>query len=207
MTTTVPSKTVGTVLFAHTQHLTGVITPGAAVDVSGKFAVRASIKMGRTIATALTNNVKFRLEGSFSAVNDEWEPLKQWTSENGLTAASTSTVNDAVFNAGDDNFVITSATGIAAGDRLYLRETVTPANSEWSRVESVSGTTITLEEGVTRAHTNGITVTDLAESWTFVLNVESLKRVRLVVDSASLAAGQTVDILAWLNSLDSLTTT
>ena len=102
-----PTKTVAIELFPHTQHVTATITPGAAKDVSTKFSVRIGVKMGRTVATALTNNVKFRLEGSFSSSdNAEWVPLKQWTSEDGLTAASASTVNAAGFVAGDDNFVI-----------------------------------------------------------------------------------------------------
>jgi hypothetical protein len=107
------------------------------------------------------------------------------------------------FNAGDTTFTITSATGIAAGDMLYFRETGTPANSEWSRVSGVSGTTITLEEAVTRNHTNGINVADSGESFAWDLDCSAITRLRLVVDTASAVSGTTVDVIAWLVTLDS----
>jgi hypothetical protein len=207
VTTSTPSKTQGTALLAHTQQATAVVTVGSAIDVSGKFAAQVFVKMGRTVATALGNEVTFRLEGSAkSSANDEWVPIYVWTSQSGKTAASSTTVNDGAFTAGDTTFVVTSATGLAAGDALYLRETGTPANSEWVRVASVSGTTITMEEACTRSHTNGINVADLAESWSFSINVSAIGRIRLVVDSASNASGQTVDVIAWLVTLDSVST-
>lgn len=203
-TVTTLTKTQGGVLLAHTQQATAVVTVGAAVDVSTKFAARIFVRMGRSVTTALTNEVTFRLEASAkSAANDEWYPVIQWTSVNGKTAANASTVNDAAFNAGDTTFVITSATGIAAGDIVYLRETGTPANSEWVRVATVSGTTITLEEGTTRGHTNGIATADLGEAFTFSVNCMDIGRLRLVVDTASAASGQTVDVIGWIVTLDS----
>ncbi len=203
MTTTTPNKTAGTALLAHTQQATATVTVGSAVDVSSKIAGRVFVKMGRSVTTALTNEVKFRLEASAkSSGNDEWVPIKEWTSSYGKTACNAPTVNDASFNAADTSFTISSATGIAAGDILYFRETGTPGNSEWCRVSGVSGTTITLEEAVTRNKTNGITVTDLAEMWSFTVNLESTARIRLVVDTASAASGYTVDVIAWLTSLD-----
>lgn len=208
MSTTTPTKTtVGGTLLAHTQQATAVITVGSAVDVSTIFALAILVRMGRTVTTALTNNVRFRLEGSFAAsANDLWETIWEWTSASGATAASKTTLNDASCNAGDTVFTLTSGTGFTAGDRIYLRETGTPGNSEWVREKSVSTNDITIEEALTRNHTNGIDVTDLAEAWNFVVDVSAYKRVRLVVDTASAASGQTVDVLGLYNSLDSLTT-
>jgi hypothetical protein len=204
MTTTTLTKTQGGTLLAHTQQATAVVTVGSAVDVSTKMAAQCFVKLGRTVATALTNEVNFRIEASAkSSGNDEWFPVYQWTSTYGKTTANSSTVNDATFNAADTSFTITSATGIAAGDQLYFRETGTPANSEWSRVSAVSGTTITLEEAVTRGHTNGIAVTDYAESWSIYIDCAAIGRLRLVVDTASAASGQTVDVIGWVVTLDS----
>lgn len=207
MTTTTLTKTAAGVLLAFTQQATAVVTVGSAVDVSTKVGhATAFVKMGRTIATALTNNVKFRLEASAKASgNDEWVPLYEWTSANGLTASSKTTLNGAT-TAGNTTSVLTSATGFTAGDLVYFRETGTPANSEWSREASVSTNTITLEEAQTRNHTNGIDVTDLAEMWTIPIDIAGLVRVRLVVDSASNASGQTVDVIAWLVTADSANT-
>lgn len=207
-TTTTVTKTAGTALLAHTQQATAVVTVGSAVDVSSKLGpATAFVKLGRTTTTALTNEVKFRIEGSAKASgNDEWVPIVEWTSTTGKTAANAPTINDASVLAGDTNFVVSSATGIAAGDMLYLRETGTPANSEWVRVAGMSGTTVTPEEAITRNHTNGITLTDLAEQFAIALDVAGLTRVRLVVDSASSASGVTVDVIGWLVTADSATT-
>lgn len=207
MTTTTATKTLGTALLAHTQQATAVVTIGSAVDVSTKFAAQYYIKLGRSVATALTNEVKFRIEASAkSSGNDEWLPIYEFTSATGKTACNASTVNDAAFTAGDTTFVITAATGIAAGDILYLRETGTPANSEWVRVAAVSGTTVTFEEACTRSHTNGIATADFGEVFTGYLNLDAIGRIRLVVDSASAASGQTVDVVGWLTTFDSATT-
>src|SRR5262245_45639894 len=97
-----PSKTVGTALLAFTQCATATVTVGSAVDVATIYMLGVIVRMGRTVATALSNNVKFRLEGSAAASdNDRWEPIREWLSQNGLTAASKTTLNDAACNAGD----------------------------------------------------------------------------------------------------------
>jgi hypothetical protein len=204
---TTPTKTAGTALLAHTQQATATVTVGSAVDVSGKLLGRIYAKLGRSATTAFTNEMTFRLEASAKASgNDEWFPILTWRSGFGKTAAVAPTVNDASFNAGDTSFTISSATSIVAGSLLYFRETGTPANSEWCRVAGVSGTTITLEEATTRNHTNGITVTNLAEYFSWDVDLSALSRIRLVVDSASAASGVTADVIAWLTTLDSVST-
>lgn len=207
MTTTTLTKTQGGVLLAHTQQATAVVTIGSAVDVATKMGAQAFIKMGRTVATALTNEINFRIEASAkSSGNDEWYPVIQWTSSSGKTAASSTTLNDASFNAGDTVATLTSGTGFVAGDYVYFRETGTPGNSEWSRMKSVATNDITLEEATTRNHTNGINVCDLSESWAFQIDCQAVGRLRLVVDSASAASGQTVDVIGWIVTLDSAST-
>jgi hypothetical protein len=209
VTTTTPVKTAAQALLAHTQQATAAITIGSAVDVSAKLGpATVFVKMGRTVATALSANVKFRLESSAkTSGNDEWVPLYEWQSTNGLTAASSTTLNDASVSAADTTFTLTSGTGFIAGDHVYLRETGTPANSEWVRAKSIATNDLTIEEGLTRGHTNGINVSDLAESWCIPIDVSGHARIRLVVDTASAASGQTVDVIGWLVTLDSASTT
>lgn len=205
MTTTL-NKTLQTLL-AHQAIVTAAVIVGSEVDVSTKLGpARVIVRMGRTIATALTNNVKFRIEvAGKSSGNDSWVPIAEWTSFNGLTAASATTLNDAAFTSADSSATLTSATGFAAGDQIYFRETGTPADSEFLREKSVSSNTVTFEEPSTRAHTNGITVTDLAEAFNIEIDLTAAGRVRLVVDTASAASGQTVDVVAWLVTADSTT--
>ena len=81
----------------------------------------------------------------------------------------------------------------------------TPANSEWSRVASLSTNTPTFEEAQTRNHTNGIAVTTLSESYTWDIDCSSIGRLRLVVDTATATTGVTVDVIGWIVTLDSAT--
>lgn len=208
MTTTTLNKTAAGVLLAHTQCASATVTLGSPVDVSTKVGqATAFVKIGRTIATALSNQVKFRLEGSAkSSGNDEWVPIQEWQSLTGTTTASKTTLNDASCNAGDTVFTLTSGTGFTAGDLVYLRETGTPANSEWVRGKSIATNDLTIEEGLTRSHTNGIDVTDLAELFAIPFDAGGQVRVRLVVDTASAVSGQTVDVIAWIVTADSYNT-
>lgn len=206
MTTTTANKTQGTTLLAHTQQASATITVGSAVDVSTKFSARYFVKMGRTVAAALTNEVLFRLEASAkSSGNDEWYPIYIWASQFGKTACNAPTLSGAT-TAGNTTSVLSSGTGITGGDILYFRETGTPANSEWARVKSISSATPTFEDAQTRNHTSGIAVTDYGEMFSGDIDLSGVARLRLVVDSASNASGQTVDVLAWLVTLDSVTT-
>lgn len=204
-TNTTFTKTQGTALLALTQQATAVITVGSVVDVTTKMAASIYVKMGRTVATALGNEIRFRLESSAkSSGNDEWIPIMQWTSISGKTACTATTLNGAT-TAGNTTSLLTAGTGFNAGVWAYFRETGTPANSEWSRIASLSTNTVTFEEAQTRSHTNGITVTTLAEGWQYDIDCSSICRIRLIVDSASAASGQTVDVIAWINTLDSAT--
>lgn len=207
MPTTTLNKSAGVVLLAHTVQASAVITVGPAVDVSSKIGpVTAFVKVGRSVAAALTNNLRFRLEASAKAAgNDEWVPLYEWTSANGLTAATATTLNGATA-AGNASSVVASSAGLTPGDTLYFRETGVPANSEWSRLAAQAGTTSTFDDPQTRSHTNGIAITDLAELFAIQIDVTAQVRLRLVVDSASAASGQVVDVIAWLVSADSTLT-
>lgn len=207
MTTTTLTKTAAQALLAHTQLATATQAIGSAIDVSAMVGpATAMVKLGRSVATALSAGVAFRLEGSAkTSGNDEWVPIYEWAST--TAAVNATTVNDAAFNAADTTFVVTSGTGLSGGDLIYLRETGTPANSEWTRIGSISGTTVTLEEAITRSHTNSIAVTDGAEMYSIPVDLSAHVRIRLVANANNIAAtGQTVDIIAWLVTADSVAT-
>lgn len=209
MPTTVLNKTAGTALLAYTIQPTATVTIGSAVDVSTKLGpATVLVKIGRTAATALSNQVKFRIEMSAKATgNDEWYPIHEWATASATTGATSTTLNDATVAIGDTTFTVTSGTGIVAGDIIFLRETVTPANSEWARVESVSTNDITLEEPLTRAHTDAINVADLGEMFAVSVDLSRATRIRLIVDTASAVSGVDVAVIAWLVTADSATST
>ena len=201
------NKTAARVLLAHTVLATATQVVGSAIDVSTMVGpATAMVKMGRAVANVLAAGVAFRLEGSAkTSGNDEWVPIYEWASSTAVVNAST--VNDAAFAAADTSFTIASATGITGGDLMYLRETGVPADSEWVRVGSVAALVITLEQAVTRGHTNGIAVTDGAEMWSIPVDIAGHVRIRLVANANNVTAtGFTVDLLAWLVTADSANT-
>lgn len=207
-TSTTFSKTGGTALLAHTQLASATIVVGSWVDVAALLAARVFVSLGRTATTALSNEVLFRLQGSAKdSGDDEAFDIYRFTSLTGKTSANAPTLSGAT-SAGATTFAVSSATGITAGDNLYIRETGTPANSEWSDVKSISGTTVTPFNNLTRAHTNGVTITDLAERFSWQESLAGVKRLRLIADAVSNGnSGVTVDVMAWLMTLDSLSTT
>lgn len=205
MTTSTFANTIAAALLAHTQLATATMVVGSEQSVDGKLAGKIGISLGRTVATALTNEVRLAFQVSFAVAGDDsWKTVYEFTSTTGKTACNAPTLNGAT-GAGATTFVVSSATGIAAGDKLYLRETGTPANSEWCEVKSIAGTTVTPLSPLTRAHTNGITITDLAEHPQWTESFAGVKRVRLIADANSNASGQTVDVLAVVNTLDNVT--
>lgn len=201
------SKTGGRVLLAHTQLATATMAIGSWLDVSTYLAARMGVSLGRTNGTALTNEVTFRLQGSLKdSGDDEAFDIYAFTSATGKTAGNSTTLS-AGTSAGATTFGVASATGIAAGSKLYLRETGTPGDSEWCEVLSISGTTVTPVDALTRAHTSGITVTTRHERWAWSESLAGIKRIRLIVDAATSASGQTVDVIAWAMTLDKAVST
>lgn len=206
MATAVFANTVATALLAHTQLTSGLISVGAEVNVDTKLSALISVAMGRTVATALTNEVVFKLQVKMAdTATDAWRTIYEFSSNTGKTAASSTTLNGAT-SAGATTLVVTSATGLAKGDRLYLRETGTPANSEWCEIRDISGTTVTPLNALERAHTNGINIADLAELFQpWREDLAGVEKIRLIADGGTNTSGQTVDVIAVMNTLDSVT--
>src|SRR6185369_14575647 len=177
-TTSTPVKTQGTVLFTLATVATAVVSHGTVTDVSGKLAGTVFVHFGRTVATALGAQCKFRLEASSKSSGDgHWYPLYEWTTANGLTAASDEAVNGTC-NAGQAVIGMASTTGFTAGDLICIKNG-TLANSEFQRVVSISSNvSSTCEDNLTNAQT-GATVYDLAEWWAIPLDLSAIGRIQL----------------------------
>lgn len=183
------TKTVGTSLAAWQDVATANVVPGAAADVSTKLAASVFAKVCRkssgTAYTAGWPNI--RIEASaVASVNGEWYPVAIFQPP--VTAGNTTTLNGAIL-AGASSFVVTSATGIAVGSILFIGD-ASPANYEFVRVAGVSGTTITPEDHVVNAHTNGANVTTLAAMFMAQIDLTSIARLRAVIDNGN--SGQTI---------------
>ena len=77
-----------------------------------------------------------------------------------------------------------STTNLAANDIIYI-DNGTIANSEWGRIKSVStNVSVTIEDNLVNAQT-GATIYDGAEVFVANLNLQSVGRIRVVVDGSS----------------------
>lgn len=189
------AKTQAVSVIAWSDIATANVTIGSVVDCSTALAAAFFVKMGRRSGTAFTAGwPNFRVEGSAkSSGNDSWIPLCSFQPAIGTSIANT-TLNGAV-SAGATSCVVTSATGISAGDLLYL-DGDTDAGNEIVRVKSVSGTTVTFEEACTNAHSSGNAVTDQAETYVAQVDCSSLARLRAVADNAGSGQTMACEILA-----------
>jgi len=203
------SKTQGTQIFGSGGFPSSVASAavglGAAQDVSTKLAATVFIHIGRTIATALTNGVKVRVEGSAkSSLDGFWFPLAEFIT--GVAVSSTTATLTTGTTAGDTTMPMTATAGIVIGDKVYIREAGAETNSEFGRVKTVnSNTSIVLEDGTLYNHT--VTTTKIwsqAEFFTCQLDLTSIGRIRVVIDCAYAISGQTIVADAWMVTGDSI---
>lgn len=198
MPTITPTKTVQTDLVTWQDIATANVVLSSAFDVSTKRAGAFGVFLARRSGTALTSPVNVRLEGAVAASGDQWIPIcAPYAMALGASIANT-TLNGAV-SAGATSIVVAAATNIAAGDILFLRGN-SDAQNELCRVKAVSGTTVTLEEGVLFAKNTGNAVTDQAEMVFPALDLTPYVRVRAVVENLS---GQSVAARVSLVTYDS----
>lgn len=199
-----PTKTQATSLLAirTIANLTSVV--GTVIDVSTKFSGVAYVHFGRTVTTALTNAMQFRLEGSsHSTLDGHWFPLYQWQSGVAAAVAPTATGGG---TAGSASITVTN-TSMFPGALLFCQNG-TIANSEWVRVATqVSTTSITLEDNLVVANASSV-ITSQAEEWAIPLDFSGVGRVRLVcssgIGSVATGVGVTTAAEAYLTTLDTI---
>lgn len=195
----IAGKTIGTaVLDWAAATATGSIRESAEVAVTTELGATFFIQLGRSSGSAFTAGPTVRIEGSSaSSGDDNWFTITSHAMAVGSSVAN-STLNGAV-SAGATSFVITSATGIAAGDVLFVGDAST-ANYEVVRVLSVSGTTVNIEDAFVYSHTTGAQVTDQAELIAVgPLCMCTYTRVRVVLDNKT--SGQSVFSKVTMNRL------
>lgn len=199
------SKTQGTSLLTLQTCASAAVVLGSAVDVSTKLAAMVFIHVGRTIATALTNGVKIRVEASSkSTLDGHWYSVAEF--QTGVTVSTTTATLTTATTAADTVLPMTATAGIVIGDKVYIREAGAETNSEFGRVKLVtSNTSITIEDGTLFNHT--ITTTKIwsqAEFFVAQLDLTAIGRLRVVVDCASALSGQTIVAEAHMVTGDSI---
>lgn len=162
---------------------------GTAIDVSTYYAGTLRIRMGRGTGTAFTVGPKVRVEGtpeSGAETANQWAVLATFQMSVGASIGSQTVSGTEA--AGQTAVTLAAATNFAAGDYVFFHNT-TIGNSEWSRVVSISGAEITIEEGLVNAQT-GATCRDQAEQYLCSLDLTAINALRIVVDGAG--SGQAV---------------
>ena len=187
---TTPTKTIQTALLAWTDiaSTAGTVSVGTTgnngeVDISTKWAAAIGIRLGRQSGSAFTAGwPNIRVECSTTASgNNSWIPVYNYQMQLGASLANTTLASG--ITAGDSNFTVASASNIAAGDLVYIKDS-SAANYELVRVKTVSNVTITPEELLVNNHANGTQVTDQAEEVWASFDLSTYKRLRYVVDNA-----------------------
>lgn len=194
-----PSKTAGTSLLSFQTIAAATVVTGSAVDVSTKFSGMVFVQFGRTVATALSNAVRFRIDASSVASADgNWFPLYEWISD--VTVAVRTAATAAA--AGGTSITVTN-TGMLPGDKILIQNG-TPANSEWSRIKALVSTTgLTIEDVLVNAQTTSNIATK-AEFFAIPVKLDGVVRIRLVVSTAQPTSGQTIAVEATLTTMDSI---
>ena len=186
---TEPVKTIQTELFAAASVAASTQAISSTLSVASVKQATFFIFHGRSGSAAFgTNGTEYRIEGSaVSAGNDSWLPLASVLASSAVAATLASS---GTHNAGTTVITILSGTA-AVANSLYLFQTGT---LEWMRSVSVSGTaSLTILDGLTNAHAAG-TISAEAELFPLSLNLESVTRVRAVINNN--ASGTTQAIAA-----------
>jgi len=183
------TKTDETTVYAIASIASNSVSVGTALDVSTYYGCLLRIKMGRATGSAFTTAPICRIEGTAeqsAATANQWTVLAQFQPAVGATLASQAVSGTEA--AGQTTVTLAAATNFGSGDYVFFHNT-TLANSEWSRVVSISTNDLILEEGLVFAQT-GATARDQAEQYLCSLDLTALNKLRVVIDGR--ATGQAV---------------
>ena len=183
-------------LYAIASTASNTVDEGSALDVSDLYDGLVHIQMGRGTGTAFTVAPKIMLQ--WTGVNnaptaDDW--ATEVTFQPALGASIGSQAVSGTEAAGQTVVTLAAGTNFAAGDYVFFHNT-TIGNSEWCRVQSVSGADLTLSEAIVNAQTSS-TCRDQAEEWSYYMPLLGAQKLRIVVDGAG--SGQAVIVRARLS--------
>lgn len=194
------TKVTDTVLYAMASTPSNTVDEGSALDVSTYYEGDIGIQVGRGTGTAFTVAPKILLQKTFktSPTADDWVTEMCWQPALGASIGSQAVSGTEA--AAQTVVTLAAGTNFAAGDYVFFHNT-TLANSEWCRVQSVSGADLTLSEGIVNAQT-GATCRDQAEEWSYNMSLLGVQKLRIVVDGAG--SGQAVIVRARLGAVSAL---
>jgi hypothetical protein len=191
------TKVLGESLLAMQAVTTGQILLSAVKDVSAYRNGRLTIRFGRSATTALTLPVGFNVQWATDADDDRgWNNYFPQNITTETVAAESEAVTGTVA-AGATAVTMASTTNLTAGEWVSIVNT-TPANSEIRQVLSVVANTSLGVDALVNAQTSA-TVYDQAQQIPLVLNLDTITRIRLLVDTVGV--GQTIVCEAIFNAV------
>jgi len=194
------TKVTDTVLYAIASTASNTVDEGSAVDVSTYYECDIGINVGRGTGTAFTVGPRIMLQKTYktSPTADDWVTEMVWTVALGASIGSQAVSGTEA--AGQTVVTLAAGTNFAAADYVFFHNT-TIANSEWSRVQSVSSADLTLAEAIVNAQT-GATCRDQAEEYSYTMSLLGVQKLRIVVDGAG--SGQAVIVRGRLGAVSAL---
>ncbi len=184
-----PTKTLSVTLLSPQTVTNNSRAVGTAVDLSGVHTLGLMMWMARTNTSAHASPwAQLVLEGCPSATDDSmFAPIATLIMPAGASIASTTTSSS--ISAGATSFSVSSATNIAAGALLLVGD-ASASNFEIVRVQSISGTTFTIDGAFQYSHGSGQGVVSQAERVAIpAIDVTGLARCRVALLNQS---GQSV---------------
>lgn len=196
-----PSKTQGIAILAHQAVAHPATVKGAAQDVSTKIAGNILIFHAAVEAVANTNPGVFYIQTSGSSTgNEDWATILSFSAMDGTPATEAMTATEVQ---GETSLAVASTTDFAANDLLYIEDTTTVVDGEWSMCESiVTNTSIELIDGLANAKDSADVIWGSAETWNIPIDFAGVGRVRVIFVHEG-AAGANVHVKALMVTTDS----
>lgn len=196
------TKSYQTALFTLQSLSSNSVAISSVLDVSTKFSGAVLIRFGRTVVTALTQGVIFRVEGSFASSGDaDWGLIGGAQFITNIATVADEAVSGTC-NAGQKVIGMAATAGFTVGMRVFIKNG-TFGNSEFGVIALVTtNTSITLEDNLVNAQTGSTVYADAQAFNVADLNLQNYKRLRVVANGGN--TGQAVAIQAQINTCDSI---
>ena len=153
---------------------------GSALDVSTKFAMTLDLFHASVEAAANTNPGKFLVQKSASETgNEDWVTIFEFDATISTADTEAMTATEPI---GEKALTVAATAGFVTGDKLYVQDVTTLANSEWGLCrEIVTDTSIDLVDGLTNAKAINDVIWNDADVWTPIfLDLTGIGRVRVL---------------------------
>lgn len=171
-----PSKTEDRILIAHQAVTHKGIVKGAEIDVSTLIGAFITMWHASVEATANTNPGKFIIQAIPMNAGEEWATIYEFTVTQSTADTEALTGTESI---GSTVLNVSSTTGFAAEDKLYIQDTGIISKSEWRRCKRiVSNVSIDLIDGLTNAKDSADVIWNDANIFHMDLSLTSFKRLR-----------------------------